>query len=73
MPKPSANLSHQQTPPILPTLLVRMSDLKQISINSSLIYLDSAEVHWFLDDLVVVLQSQQVGVYRLIEWPRVAL
>jgi len=50
-----------------------MSDLKQISINSSLIYLDSAEVHWFLDDLVVVLQSQQVGVYRLIEWPRVAL
>jgi len=36
-------------------------------------YFDGAEVHWSLHNLVVVLETQQVSIYWLIERPCIAL
>ena len=36
-------------------------------------YLDSAQVHWLLDDVMVVLETEGRGVHRLKEGPGIRL
>lgn len=42
-------------------------------MHTSILYLNGAQVHWLLDDSVIVSQSQGLSIHWLIEWPGISL